>query len=683
MKSLLATKNIHRHNGWFLYVLESCCSAHSCALAWLKKSACVTGAVILAAVMPVFADNAPKPFVSPIFGEHMVLQRGKPNAIWGWTKPGEIVRVQIWESIAETKAEPDGRWMVRIKPPAAGGPYTLTIDGGRHVEWNDILVGDVWLCGGQSNMEMGMQGVHNADQEIASADHPNIRLCVVNKKIAYAPADVPEASWRVCTPETLGAEGWGGFSAVGYFFGRRLQQDIDVPIGLVQNCVGGTPAECWTSAEALRPLGDFNAQLDEMTRLEEKGVPNYGNFIEHWYDEYDVGQQDKWSADAKDDHDWQEVGLKDGFDKLGVDDTPAVCYFRKTIQLPDPLPAGPSTIQLGVVERMDTVTVNGQWVGASAWVENPRRYAIRGRVLKPGANQITIRVFKTKVDGGFRSPATDLKLVLGDGMEIPLADGWNGKVSVKVGGSVPMPVGFENWPTMPSVLYNGMIAPIAPLSITGAIWYQGEANVGRAAQYRKLLPIMIADWRKRFHQGDFPFYIVSLAAFMQHRDQPGDDAWAELREAQDYVAHTVPASGLAVAIDVGDANDIHPKDKKEVGERLALQALANHYGKDVVGSGPRFSSAEIVTGAIRIHFKHVDGGLVVKGDTLEEFAIAGADGKWVRADARIDGDTVVVSSPEVKKPAYVRYAWQSNPKATLFNSAGLPAIPFRTDNQQK
>ena len=646
---------------------------------------CVKRALLFAGVALftqfAVAEEAVRPFVSPVFGEHMVLQRGKVNRIWGWTKPGEVVRVHIWESTAETKADPDGRWMVSIKPPAAGGPYTLTIDGSRHVEWNDILVGDVWLCGGQSNMEMGMRGVRNADQEIASANYPNIRLCVVNKTIAYTPQSIPDAAWRVCSPETLGVGGWGGFSATGYFFGRRLHRDLKVPIGLIQDCVGGTPAECWTSAEALRPIGDFDAQLDEMARLAEKDVPQYGNFIEHWYDEFDVGQREKWNAPELDERNWTPVDLTDGFGLLESREAPVVCYFRKTVELPDPLPAGGATIQLGVVERMDTVTINGQWVGASAWVENPRRYAIRDHVLKPGTNQITIRVFKTKADGGFRSGASDLKLVLGDGTKIPLDEGWKGKISATVGDAIPMPVGFENWPVMPSVLYDGMIAPVAPLAITGAIWYQGEANVGRSEQYKELLPTMIADWRAHFGQGDFPFYIVSLAAYMQHRDQPGDDGWAELREAQDVVAHSIPNSGLAVAIDVGDANDIHPKDKKEVGERLAVLALAKQYGKRVVYSGPRFASAEILDGAIRLHFDHTDGGLVVKGDTLEEFSIAGADGKWVWAEAQIEGDTVIVSSPNVKDPRFVRYAWQSNPKATLFNGAGLPAIPFRTDGQ--
>jgi sialate O-acetylesterase len=469
---------------------------------------------------------------------------------------------------------------------------------------------------------------------------------------------------------------------VAYFFGRRLQQDIDVPIGLVVDCVGGTPAESWTSAGTLRSLKDFDTALDEVARLNAKGAPQYGNFISHWYDEYDPGQRDNaWFRPDLNDADWQPVTIPGGFRELGVPDAPALCYFRKSVVLPDPVPAGTARILLGIVERMDTTCVNGRQVGASAWVENPRAYGIPGGTLKPGTNVITVRVFKTKPDGGFKSKPEELKLVLGDQTEIPLAGDWKGKLSVDARSPHPLPAGFENWPVMPAVLYNGMIDPVAPLAITGAIWYQGEANTSRAAQYRKLLPAMIADWRKSFGQGDFPFYIVSLPAFMEHKSTPVvEDDWAELRGAQDFVANTVTNSGLAVAIDVGDANNIHPKDKKEVGERLALVALARHYGKKIPYSGPRFASMERLPSALKLSFTHTDGGLVVKGDTLEEFSICGEDRKWHWAYAKIVGDGVVLSSSEVRNPIAARYAWQSNPKATLFNGAGLPAIPFSTDD---
>lgn len=637
--------------------------------------------VIFTAWTSAFAATNSPPFISPMFGDNMVLQRGKPNTIWGWAKPGQEIRVTLAGQTATTVTKTNGCWAVAIQPPAPGGPYTLAMDGPQHVEFHEVLVGDVWLCGGQSNMELGIGLARNGAEEIKAAEHPEIRLFIVNKQIAYSPVTIPEGSWKICSPQTIGADGWNGFSAVGYFFGRRLQEDIHVPIGLVQDCVGGTPAESWASAEALRPVKDFDASLAEVARLEAKGGPQYGNFIAHWYDEYDAGQKDNaWFAPGLDDRDWKTVTIPGGFRELGVPETPAVAYFRKTVVLPNPLPAGTAKIRLGVIERMDTTQINGRWVGASAWVENPRAYNIGDGILTPGTNVIVLRVFKTKPEGGFESKGEDLKLVLGDQSEIPLAGEWQAKLSVDARPPHPLPAGFENWPTMPAVLYNGMIAPVGPLAITGAIWYQGEANAGRAAQYRTLLPAMIADWRQAFGQGDFPFYIVSLAAFMPHKDTPGDDDWAALREVQAFTARTVTNSGLAVTIDVGNAKDIHPRDKKEVGDRLALLALANTYGEKIPCSGPQFVSAEPIPGALKLRFEDTDGGLVVKGEKLEEFCVCGEDRKWHWADARIDGDTVIVSSPEVPKPVFVRYAWQSNPNATLFNGAGLPAVPFRTDN---
>ncbi len=625
------------------------------------------------------ADVSAGSFVSPLFGDHMVLQRNQTNTIWGWTQPGETVRVELAGQAATATASADGRWQVRLLPPTSTAPLALRVSGPQTVTFTNILVGDVWLCGGQSNMEFPLSRARNGDAEIQAANHPHLRLFTVKQQPAYAPALAVQGSWKVCSPQTATED--GGVSAVGYYFARRIQSETNVPIGLLKDCWGGTPAEAWTSANALHPLKDFDAALVEVDRLRARGGPQYGNFISHWYDEFDAGQRDNaWAAPDLDDSDWKRVTLPGGFAELGVPDAPAVCYFRKAVVLPDPLPAGSAKILLGIIERMDTTQINGRWVGASAWVENPRAYSIGDNILRPGTNIITVRVFKTKPDGGFQSQPDQLKLVLGDGTDLPLAGDWKGKVSVDAKPPHPLPLGFENWPTMPSVLHNGMIAPVAPFALSGALWYQGESNVGRAAQYRRLLPALIADWRRTFGQGDFPFYIVSLAAFMPHRDTPGDDAWAELREAQAFAAQTVSDSGLALAIDVGDAGDVHPIDKKEVGERLALCALAGHYGRSVVCSGPTFDRVEPLPGALKVHFRNTDGGLVVKGEEPGEFAIAGSDRKWVWADARIEGDTVVVSSPEVSEPRFVRYAWQANPVATLFNGAGLPAVPFRSDN---
>jgi sialate O-acetylesterase len=637
------------------------------------------------------AAPSPKalPFVSPIFGDDMVLQRGKANTIWGWSDPGDTVRVQIADKTASGVAGPDRRWQVKIEPPAASGPYTVTITGKQTAELHNVLVGDVWLCGGQSNMGLPLRFTKNAEEEVKQANYPNIRFFEVHGKPAYHHTDLIEGSWKIVSPQTAD---W--VSAVAYYFARRVQQDIHVPIGLVVDAVGGTPAESWASADALRPLHDFDVPLAELDRLTAENAPEYGNYVMHWYDQYDIGQKGHWAAADLDDSDWKTVTIPGGFTELGVPDTPAVAWFRKEITLPDPLPKpapesnptpgpfprGGTTRHLGSIERMDTAYVNGVEVGASSWVENPRVYFIRPGILKPGRNVIAIRVLKTKPDGGFLSKPEDLHLTLADHTNVPLAGEWRARLSVDARPPHSLPIAYENWPVMPAVLYRGMLEPIAPLAITGAIWYQGEQNSPRGFQYRRILPAMIADWRKLFAQGDFPFYIVSLPAFQPRSATPVDgDEWAETRESQAVAAAAVPNSCLAVTIDTGDPDNIHAKEKEPVGDRLARCALARHYGEKIAWSGPTLSRVDRRAHEIRLHFKHADGGLVAKGGKLEEFSIAGEDHKWYWADARIKGDTIIVSSPSVPNPKEVRYAWQSNPAATLFNSAGLPAGPFRTD----
>jgi sialate O-acetylesterase len=640
-----------------------------------------TAAVLLLAIhcsaqmqgAPATASNA-LPFVSPIFGDNMVLQRGKPNTIWGWSEPGDHIRVQIGNKSASGVAGADHRWQVMIKPPAPGGPSTVRITGHENVELKNVLVGDVWLCGGQSNMQVSLRSARNGEEEVKAANYPQIRFFTVAGHPAYRHVDVVQGSWKVVSPETADR-----VSAVAYYFARKVQDQIHVPIGLIVDAVGGTPAEAWTSAAALKPLHDFDIPLAELQRLADAGAPEYGNFVMHWYDDNDIGLKGNWAAPDFDDSSWKSVDIPGGFAELGVPDTPALAWFRRGIVLPDPLPAGLALLFLGSIERMDTAYINGTSVGASSWVENPRVYPLFGAVLKPGKNVIAIRVLKTKPEGGFLSKPEELHLVLGDKTSIPLAGKWKGMLSVDARPPHSLPIAYENWPVMPSVLYEGMLKPIAPLAITGALWYQGEQNSERGYQYRKILPVMIADWRELFGQRDFPFYIVSLPTFQHRSATPVDDAWAETRESQALTAASVHNSCLAVTIDTGDPDNIHPKEKQPVGERLALCDLAKNYHKKVVYSGPTLKSVDRLPSSIRLHFAHTDGGLVVKGPKLEEFSIAGEDRKWYWADAHIEGKTVVVSSPSVPNPKEVRYAWQSNPAATLFNGAGLPAGPFRTD----
>ncbi len=618
------------------------------------------------------------PFVSPIFGDNMVLQRGKPNTLWGWSQPGDTVRVEIGEQSASGTASADGKWQVRIQPPAPGGPYVVRITGRQRVELHEVLVGDVWICAGQSNMQFGLSQARNGTDEVKAAEHPEIRFYVVGQRVSYSHADTPRGTWKIVSPTTVG--GFSGISAAAYFFARSVQESVHVPIGLIQEAVGGVPAETFASDESLRPLKDFDAGIAEVRRRNRTGSQEYGNYIMHWYDEFDIGSKNgSWADPVLDDSSWNAIQIPGKFKELGISDVPGLCWLRKEITLPETLPQGTARLFLGSVEKMDTTFINGQQVGASSWVENPRVY-FAGRALKPGRNVIAIRLLKMKADGGFLNPPADLRLVLGDGTAIPLSGEWKGKLAVNGRPPQPLPIGFENLPTMPGVLYRGMLQPIIPLAITGAIWYQGESNTQRAHQYRSLLPAMISGWRKAFGQGDFPFYIVGLPAYMHRRDTPGDDSWAEAREAQALTAKNVPHSCLAVTIDTGDPDNIHPVDKKEAGDRLALCALSEHYGLQIPYSGPTLAAMENLPGALKLKFDHAGGGLIVKGEKLGEFSIAGDDRKWYWADARIQGNDVIVSSASVPEPKAVRYAWQSNPAATLFNGAGLPASPFRTDD---
>lgn len=624
----------------------------------------------------VMAAPAPRPLLSPIFGDHMVLQRGKPNVLWGWARPGTAVRVSISDKTTVVVARRDGRWSAVLAALPAGGPYAVFVDAGDDsVVLSDVLVGDLWLCGGQSNMALPLGATEGGPAEAAKANLANLRLCTIPDRAAYVRSDSAQAEWRVCSPKTA-----GGFSAVGYYFGRKLQEDLQVPIGLIQDCVGGSPAESWMSADALERLGLFRLQRAEIARLHARGGREYGSFLMHWLEDNDPGgRDDAWAKPDFDDSRWRSVGVPGGFRDLGVADDPSIVWFRRAVVLSNPLPKGGASLCLGEIERMETAFVNGRWVGASSWVEHPRIYSIPAGVLKPGRNLIALRIFKTKPNGGFLSPADALKLQWPGGKAIPLAGPWKAEVSLDVRPPVKLPLDFDNYPTMPTVLYNGMIAPLEPLAIAGAIWYQGEANTNHPELYRRLLTGLVAGWRQDFGQGDFPFYVVGLPAFMERKRVPATDGWAELRAAQAAAVQELSNTGLATTIDTGEADNIHPKAKRPVGERLALCALAGYYRENVVASGPTLRSADRRPGALALHFDHADGGLAVHGATLGEFSVAGADGVWRWAQARIEGsETVVVSTPEVPEPVAARYAWQANPLATLFNGAGLPAAPFET-----
>ncbi len=639
--------------------------------------------MLVAALLLTFRSTTapPLPFLSPVFGDHMVLQRDKTNTLWGWSTPGTKVRVTIAGRHGDGLAGPDGKWQAKITPPPVGGPYLVEVDGAQHLEVKDVMVGDVWICSGQSNMEMGIGAAQNGAAEIANSDHPGIRLYMVPRAIAATPQSQAAGTWRVCGPSTIAVEGWGGFSAAAYYFGRELNQKLNIPIGLVETCWGGTVAEAWTSREALYGLPDFQPALKQLDSIRSQAPVPYEIQVDAWMVRYDPGSlaSNFWGAPAYDDHDWMSIDSPATYERVGLADFDGIAWFRKTITLDMDQASKPAKLHLGAIDDADATWVNGKRVGSTFVYNANRDYDIPAGTLHEGVNTIAVRVLDTGVTGGMTSPTGSQNLEI-DGKQIPLAGPWKYRASTDFKKTGPLPFQLSDNPNVSTVLYNGMIAPLLPMAIKGAIWYQGESNADRAYQYRNLMPTLIEDWRLRFAQPDFPFLIVQLANFTARAAQPEDAPWAELREAQAMTATKLPKVGLAVAIDIGMANDIHPVNKQEVGHRLALNALKIAYGQDVAYSGPVYKKMRVEVNTIRLTFDHIDGGLKAVDGKLGGFAIAGEDRKFVWADAHIEGDNVIVSAKGVAKPVAVRYAWASNPEAGLANGAGLPAVPFRTDD---
>ena len=634
------------------------------------------------------ADEA-KPFLHPLFTDNMVLQRGEADAVWGWTAPGQTVTVSLNGKTASAIAGTDGKWTAKIGPFKAGGPYTLTVKGTQTVTRQNVLIGDVWLCSGQSNMQFGIGNTLHAEDEIAAANYPNIRLFMVGNQIATAPKTLPSSgTWDICTPQTVKQGGWNGFSAVGYFFGRGLSQDLHVPIGLIESNWGGTPAEAWTSTEALSTMADFRPTLAAMKQMQANGG-DIAALMTLWYAKHDPGSAGKtWADSDLNTTDWKPITLPVLFQDAGIPElskTNGVVWFRREFDLPAAWTGKDLALHLGPIDDRDTTYVNGVKVGGLNAYDAPRDYTVPASALKPGRNVIAVRVLDTGGKGGIYGKPEQLKLeAVGDpAPPVSLAGPWLCHLGTPLIADDPVPQLPGNGPNDPTVLYNGMVAPLVPFGLKGAIWYQGEANTGNGKQYQTLLPTMIGDWRSRFGT-EFPFYIVQLANFdpSYKPDAPAPPArsgWAELREAQSMTAQHLPKTGLAVTIDIGDAGDIHPKDKQDVGHRLVLDAEALTYGKKIEYSGPLYQSMKVEGNAVRLKFTHLGGGLVAKGgDKLLGFEIAGSDGLFVWADAKIEGDTVVVSAASVSNPTDVRYAWADNPICNLTNKADLPASPFRT-----
>lgn len=628
-----------------------------------------------------------------IISDNMVVQRGVKVRIWGNADPREKVTVIFEKTSLHTVGDTNGRWEVWLPPLKAGGPFELKIKGANVLTVKNILVGEVWLCSGQSNMEWPLVNTLDGAEAVKEANYPQIRLFTAAKQTSASPLTDLEGRWVVTTPDEA-----AHFSAVGYFFGRELHQQLQVPVGLIDSSWGGTPAEAWTSYEALvsvpalRPILDrYRSSLNALPITKETYVRALAQWEEKnlHVDPGNKGEAEGYADPATSTAEWRKIDLPAQIETAGLLIDGAI-WFRRVVDVPESWSGKDLVLNLAPIDDHDITYFNGTKIGSTGRETPdsymvPRRYVVPGSLVHSGPNVIALRVFDSAGEGGFsRGGAMSIRPT-GNGVSdvISLRGTWDYKVELALEprrpdwSTRPEAVGVSNQ-NNPSVLYNAMIAPLVPFAIRGVIWYQGESNAGRAFQYRRLFPAMIRDWRKAWRR-DFPFYFVQLPNWCERKADPSESDWAELREAQ-LMTLREPETGMAVAIDIGNENDLHPRNKLDVGRRLAAWALAKTYGRSVIVSGPLFDRFSIEGNKVLIRFKHAAGLKTIDGGPVKGFAIAGADRRFVWAEARIQGDTVIVSNPSVPRPVAVRYGWADNPIVNLSNKSGLPASPFRTDD---
>ena len=617
--------------------------------------------------------------VPKIFGDNMVLQRNKPIPVWGWADPFEKITVRFDRQTREMTADKDGNWKISLDKEPAGGPFQLVIQGKNSVTFKNVLVGEVWICSGQSNMEMPIEGwgkVNNYEQEISSANYPQIRHIKIPNAVNTRPQkDISHGEWNICSPSTA-----GDFTAAGYFFARELYNELKVPIGLINTSWGGTHVETWTSREAFQSSDEFKGMIAKMPmlNLDSLATVRRDAFIKRIHSLQgslpQPGEADRWSLSDFDDGKWPLMQLPSLWEERQLGDLDGVVWFRKTIDLPASVAGQKATLELAMIDDNDVTYVNGVKVGETNSYNTPRIYQVPAGVLKEGKNIVSVRVEDTGGGGGIYGDSTSMKLLAGEA-GFPLAGRWAFHVEQIYGAGNS--VGPNSYPTL---LFNAMVSPLIPFAFEGVIWYQGEANAERAYQYRKAFPLMITDWRRHWGAGDFPFYFVQLASYNAgNGNSRSGSTWAELREAQTMTL-SLPNTGMAVTTDIGNSTDIHPKNKQDVGRRLAAIALRNVYKKDIVYGGPMFRSMKPEGNNIIISFTNIGGGLTAKNGPLKGFEIAGLGGQFFPADAVIDGDHVIVHSEQISHPAAVRFGWMDDAgEDNLFNKEGFPASPFRTD----
>ena len=623
-----------------------------------------------------------------VFTDNMVLQQKTDITFYGdATKNKQLTVKTGWNGKEyHTEADGQGKWSLKIPTPAAGGPYEITFSDGKKLQLKNVMIGEVWFCSGQSNMEMPVAGwgkVMNYEQEIAEAAYPAIRLFQVKKNTSLAPLKEVESTlggWQECSSATVPE-----FSALAYFYARALWKELNVPIGVIDCTWGGTPAEAWMNHETLRQVMGFREEMDKLERLgfdPNRMEQAYSEERAHWqslFTEKDKGMENGklcWTAPSLSEEDWQTISLPGYWEGKGLKDFDGIIWFRRSLEIPAEWAGKPLTLRLGMIDDEDITYFNGVEIARGAGYMTPRTYTIPAKLVKAGKAVLAVRVSDFGGEGGIHGKAEEL-YVEADGKRISLAGDWKYRIGLSLKGFPPAPVSPIQSSSYPTVLFNAMVKPWTAFPIKGVIWYQGEANVGRSEQYGDLFPALITDWRRQW-RSNFPFYFVQLANFMESKKIQPNSEWAALREAQTK-ALKLDQVGMAVTIDIGLADDIHPKNKQEVGRRLALLALAGSYGKNVSSSAPVFQNYIIKGDKMELDFGQKQDGFQIKGTTLKGFTIAGPDRVFYSAEAMVQNGKIIVSSPKVSVPLAARYGWADNPDCNLYGENGLPVAPFRTD----
>ena len=614
-----------------------------------------------------------------LISDGMVLQRDAGVKIWGWAAEHEKVSVSFRDTVYLTSANERGEWTVALSGLKPGGPFTMKVSASDTITIKDVMVGDVWLCSGQSNMELPMKRVSWIyESEILNSENPYLRHFTVPQHYDFKQPenDLEKGVWQAANPKNVPE-----FSAVAYFFGKELYEKYRVPIGLINASLGGSPAESWLSEDALK---EFPKYFEEAQKFKDdtliKRIEDHDKArIEAWYgqlrkrDEGYRNPQKPWSDPKVSTNGWNTMKVPGYWASTDLGPVNGVVWFRREFDVPPQMAGRNAKLILGRIVDADSVFINGVFVGTTSYQYPPRRYKVPMDVLREGSNTIDVRIISNIGKGGF-VPDKSYELICA-GQTIDLKGEWQFRLGARMEPLASQT--FIRW--KPLGLYNAMISPLLNYSIKGVAWYQGESNADRPVEYRRLLPALINNWRAKWGEGDIPFLVVQLPNFMEAKDQPSESNWALLREAQ-LQALSLPRTGVVVTIDIGEWNDIHPLDKKDVGKRLALAAEKIAYDDTVVYSGPIFQSMNIEGNKAVLAFTNTGSRLVARGGELKSFAVAGSDKQFVWAQAKIADNKVVVWSDKVANPVAVRYAWADNPAgANLYNAEGLPASPFRTD----